>query len=137
VETDNPNACTTVNWSVCKSAIALYCLHLSVIKRECVTEVLINPTVRTRTRHFVPRTILHVTICFRTVQWPALVSMVMDFWLPQKEQSFLNQLSIHIHFKAYSVPRSSLNLMQTRTVIFKLQTVCREQHFWHVESNPG
>jgi hypothetical protein len=34
---------------VCKSAIALY---LSVSKRERVTEVLINPIIRTRTRHF-------------------------------------------------------------------------------------
>jgi hypothetical protein len=30
VETENPSACVTVNWKVCKSAIALY---LSVIKR--------------------------------------------------------------------------------------------------------
>jgi hypothetical protein len=36
---------------VCKSAIALYCLYLSVIKRECVTKVLINPINRTGTRH--------------------------------------------------------------------------------------
>jgi hypothetical protein len=34
---------------VCKSMIALY---FSVIKRECVTEVLINPIIRSRTRHF-------------------------------------------------------------------------------------
>jgi hypothetical protein len=33
VETENPSACATVNWKVCKSAIALYCLYLSVIKR--------------------------------------------------------------------------------------------------------
>jgi hypothetical protein len=26
VETENPSACATVNWSVCKSVIALYCL---------------------------------------------------------------------------------------------------------------
>jgi hypothetical protein len=38
VETENPSACAMVNWKVCKSAIALYCLHLSLIKRECVTE---------------------------------------------------------------------------------------------------
>jgi hypothetical protein len=30
VKTANPSACATVNWKVCKSAIALY---LSVIKR--------------------------------------------------------------------------------------------------------
>jgi hypothetical protein len=63
VETANLSACTTVNWNVCKSAIALYCLYLSVIKRECVTEVLINPIIPTRTRHFVTRTALHVTAC--------------------------------------------------------------------------
>jgi hypothetical protein len=32
VETENPSTCATVNWNVCKSAIALY---LSVIKRNC------------------------------------------------------------------------------------------------------
>jgi hypothetical protein len=32
VEIENPSACATVNWKVCKSAIALY---LSVIKRTC------------------------------------------------------------------------------------------------------
>jgi hypothetical protein len=30
VKTENPSACATVNWKVCKSAIALY---LSVIKK--------------------------------------------------------------------------------------------------------
>jgi hypothetical protein len=34
---------------VCKSAVALY---LSVIKRECVTEVPINPIIRTGTSLF-------------------------------------------------------------------------------------
>jgi hypothetical protein len=32
VTTDTPNACATVNWKLCKSAIALY---LNVIKRTC------------------------------------------------------------------------------------------------------
>jgi hypothetical protein len=62
IESENPSACATVNWKVCKSAIALYCLYLNVIKRECVTEVLINPNIRNRTRHFVRRTTLYVTI---------------------------------------------------------------------------
>jgi hypothetical protein len=43
--------CAMGNWKVCKSAIVLYCLYLSVIKREDVTKVLINPIIRTRTRH--------------------------------------------------------------------------------------
>jgi hypothetical protein len=60
VETKNPSACATVECKVCKSAIALYCLYLNVIKSECVTEELINPIIRTRTRHFVTRTTLHV-----------------------------------------------------------------------------
>jgi hypothetical protein len=34
----------TVNYEACKSAIELY---LSVIKRECVTEVPVNPIIRT------------------------------------------------------------------------------------------
>jgi hypothetical protein len=29
--------CATVNYEVCKSAIALYCPHVRVIKSECVT----------------------------------------------------------------------------------------------------
>jgi hypothetical protein len=38
-----------VNYNACKSVIALY---LNVIKRQIVTKVLINPIIRTRTRHF-------------------------------------------------------------------------------------
>jgi hypothetical protein len=34
-----------------KKTIALCCLYFNVIKRECVTKVLINPIIRTRTRH--------------------------------------------------------------------------------------
>jgi hypothetical protein len=37
---------------VCKSTIALYGLYVNVIKSECVTSMLINPIVPTRTRHF-------------------------------------------------------------------------------------
>jgi hypothetical protein len=62
VKSGNPSACATMSWKMCKSAIALYCLYLSVIKRECVTEVLINQIIRTRTRQFVARTTLHVTV---------------------------------------------------------------------------
>jgi hypothetical protein len=36
VESGNHSACATVNWKVCKSAIALYCRRVSVIKSECV-----------------------------------------------------------------------------------------------------
>jgi hypothetical protein len=36
VEIENPSVCAIVNWKVCRSAIALYCMYLSVIKRECV-----------------------------------------------------------------------------------------------------
>jgi hypothetical protein len=35
---------------VCISAIALYCLCVSVTKSECVTQLLINPIIRNRTR---------------------------------------------------------------------------------------
>jgi hypothetical protein len=31
VETENPSACATVNWKVCKREIALYRLYLDVI----------------------------------------------------------------------------------------------------------
>jgi hypothetical protein len=33
VKTENPSACATLNCEVCKSAIALYCMYLNVIKR--------------------------------------------------------------------------------------------------------
>jgi hypothetical protein len=35
VEPGNSGACAAVNWKVFKSAIALYCLYLNVIKRDC------------------------------------------------------------------------------------------------------
>jgi hypothetical protein len=35
METENPSACAAVNWKVCKSGLAVYCLYLSVIKRVC------------------------------------------------------------------------------------------------------
>jgi hypothetical protein len=49
VERENPSACATVNCrSVCKSGRALYCLCVNVIKSECVTQLLINPMIITR-----------------------------------------------------------------------------------------
>jgi hypothetical protein len=62
VKTENPSACATVNWNVCKSAIALYCMYLKVIKRLYVNKLLIHPISQTRTRHFGTRTILHVKL---------------------------------------------------------------------------
>jgi hypothetical protein len=40
VKMENPSVCATVNWKVCKSVIALYCLYLMF-----VAEVLINPII--------------------------------------------------------------------------------------------
>jgi hypothetical protein len=37
VETENPSACATARCNWCKRDIALYCLCVSVIKSECVT----------------------------------------------------------------------------------------------------
>jgi hypothetical protein len=34
VKTENPSACATVNWKLCISAIAPYCLHLTVFVKE-------------------------------------------------------------------------------------------------------
>jgi hypothetical protein len=59
VETENPSACATVKCKVFKSAIALYglyCLYVSVIKRACVTKLLINSIIRTRNHHSFTRT---------------------------------------------------------------------------------
>jgi hypothetical protein len=50
METGNPSAFAVVNCNWCTSAIALYDLNFSVIKSECVTQLLINPIIRTRTR---------------------------------------------------------------------------------------
>jgi hypothetical protein len=50
VERENHSACATVNWKVYKSAMALYGLYVNVIKGVCVTKVLVNPIIRTRTR---------------------------------------------------------------------------------------
>jgi hypothetical protein len=49
METENLSACATVNCKLCKYSDSAV---LIVIKRECVTEVLINSIIRTRTRYF-------------------------------------------------------------------------------------
>jgi hypothetical protein len=43
VKTQNPHACGTVNWKVCKIS------HIAV---TIITKVSINPIIRTRTRYF-------------------------------------------------------------------------------------
>jgi hypothetical protein len=58
-ETEHSSACEMVNWKVCNTAIVLYCMYLSVIQKECVTKVLINPIIQTRTTHFITHTTLH------------------------------------------------------------------------------
>jgi hypothetical protein len=50
VETENPSACATVCCKWYKLVIALYCLYVSVIRREFVIQLLINPIIRTVTR---------------------------------------------------------------------------------------
>jgi hypothetical protein len=47
VKTENPSACATMNCKLCKLAIAYV---LIVIKGGGVTEVPINPNIRSRTR---------------------------------------------------------------------------------------
>jgi hypothetical protein len=47
VETEDPNACATVCCKLCKSGISSY---LSAIKSVRVSQLLINPIIRTRTR---------------------------------------------------------------------------------------
>jgi hypothetical protein len=55
VETENPSACATVNCNWCEGEIALCYL----CKCNYVTQLLINPIIRTRTRLISD---LHVTI---------------------------------------------------------------------------
>jgi hypothetical protein len=50
VETGSPTACATLNSNWCKGEIALCYLYVSVNKSGCVTQLLINPVIRTRTR---------------------------------------------------------------------------------------
>jgi hypothetical protein len=38
METENPSACATVNCKLCKSAIALYCVYLTVFVKEGVNK---------------------------------------------------------------------------------------------------
>jgi hypothetical protein len=38
VETENPSARETVNWKLCKSSIALYCLYVRVLVKEGVNK---------------------------------------------------------------------------------------------------
>jgi hypothetical protein len=47
---EKTNVCVTVNYNVCKSARALCDLYVSVIKSACVSQLLINAIIRTRTR---------------------------------------------------------------------------------------
>jgi hypothetical protein len=49
VETENPSACATVNCNWCKGEIVLCYLYVNVIKSECVTQLIINPIIQTRT----------------------------------------------------------------------------------------
>jgi hypothetical protein len=53
VETENLSACAKANWKVCKWAIAPYCC-IELTTSECVTQLLINPIIRTRT-HLISR----------------------------------------------------------------------------------
>jgi hypothetical protein len=49
VVTENPSAYATVNCRKCKWEIALYCLCINVVKCVCITQLLTNPIIRTRT----------------------------------------------------------------------------------------
>jgi hypothetical protein len=49
VKMKDPSARATVNCRWCKSEITLYGLYVNVIKCECVTYLLINPIIQTRT----------------------------------------------------------------------------------------
>jgi hypothetical protein len=76
---------------VCKSAIVLY---LSVIKRECVTKVLLNPIIQTRTRHF--RRVYHPT--------RDSISFIVNYLdFPSVEMSHLSSLLVK-HFQADFFP---------------------------------
>jgi hypothetical protein len=75
VETKNPSACATLN---CKLAIS-YSTVLIVIKKDSVTEVLINPIIRSRTRHFLMHTTLHVKLCIFTCMSDYICDL--DGWL--------------------------------------------------------
>jgi hypothetical protein len=59
VEKEDLSACPTVNCSWRKTVITLYDLYVSIITSECVTQLIINPIIRTRTRLISG---IHVTI---------------------------------------------------------------------------
>jgi hypothetical protein len=45
VETVNPSACAAEKCNSCKGEIALCYLYVSVLKSECVAQLLINPVI--------------------------------------------------------------------------------------------
>jgi hypothetical protein len=63
VKTENPSACATLNWKVCKSAIALY---LSVIKRTC-NQGANKSNHKYNPQLFARHTTLHMTIYIRII----------------------------------------------------------------------
>jgi hypothetical protein len=68
VERENPSVCATVNWKVRISAIALYCLCVSITKSECVTQLLINSIIRNRT-HLISGVYHLYTSHFGVTKW--------------------------------------------------------------------
>jgi hypothetical protein len=81
VERQNPSACATVSWKVCKSAIALCCLYLNVIKRECISKVLINPIIRTTAR---PISRVYHPIRDNSVRREVLYNILIEFGVPMR-----------------------------------------------------
>jgi hypothetical protein len=59
VEKENPIACATVNWKLCKSVIALYCLYFRVFVKGGVNKSY-HPNYKPLFSSRVPR--IHVTI---------------------------------------------------------------------------
>jgi hypothetical protein len=62
VKTENPGARATVNWNVCRIAIALYCLQ----SRAVNVYAAINPIIQSKTPSY--KSPLHVAILYRTVR---------------------------------------------------------------------
>jgi hypothetical protein len=76
VERDNPSACATVHCKLCIWERVLYCLCVSVITSNRLTQLVINPIIRTTTRLISD---IHVTFGVRS--WRPRLVWILKEWL--------------------------------------------------------
>jgi hypothetical protein len=122
---------------VFKSAIALY---LSVIKRECVTDVLINPTIRNITRHsrhaYHPTrdNIEHLYIPYL----PSVLSFVHKFvsifrHIPETVFFMLHILRYLDSTDAIWLPTKVIGSNSVSGLFYKINCILLGSHYWSTQ----